>query len=201
MHYEKDAGDWSIRYWSLTNGKCLRILMGHDFWVSALGFCAEDVVVSAGWDSTLRLWDLHSGECTKILQGHEQFVTSLAVSRDGETALSGSADFTVRLWDLCRGEPLRTIGRDTFFVCDVALDETNGQAFSSSDVGTIKVWDLKTGLCVDEKHMGRHFLERVPIACVNPGPARMLIAAQGEVIKRWDGLQGEEQRIWPSADA
>jgi WD40 repeat protein len=200
MHYKKDAGDWSIRYWSLTKRKCLRILMGHDFWVSALGFCAEDVAVSAGWDGTLRLWDLHSGDCTKVLRGHEQFVTSLAVSQDGHTALSGSADCTARAWDLHKGEALRTLGRHAFFVCDVALDETHGRAFSSSLEGTIKVWDLETGLCIDEKHLGRDFLERVPVAFVDSGPARMLIAAQGDVLKRWDGLKGVEQRIWPSAD-
>jgi WD40 repeat protein len=195
MHYRKDAGDWSIRYWNLRNGKCLRILMGHNFWVSALGFCTEDVVVSAGWDSTLRLWDLRSGKSLNVLEGHEQFVTSLAISRDGQRAVSGSADFTVRLWDLRRGICAQTLGRHQLFVCDVALDEAHGQAFSSSLEGVIKVWDITTGSCVDEKRLETGHVERVPLACVSPGAGRILVAAQGDTVKCWEGIPGTERPI------
>ena len=43
-----------------------------------------------------RVWDLMSGECKNTLKGHTENVLSVAISADGQTAVSGSEDKTVR---------------------------------------------------------------------------------------------------------
>ena len=43
-----------------------------------------------------RVWDMQSGECKHTLKGHSGDVYSVAVTSDGQTAVSASTDTTVR---------------------------------------------------------------------------------------------------------
>jgi WD40 repeat protein len=52
----------------------------------------------------LRVGDLESGETAKMLQGQTDWVTAVAVTPDGQRAVSASADGTLRVWNLQSGE-------------------------------------------------------------------------------------------------
>jgi WD40 repeat protein len=56
--------------------------------------------LSAGNDAVVRLWDLESDREICRLVGHTMGINSVAFSKDGHRALSGSDDGTVRLWQL-----------------------------------------------------------------------------------------------------
>jgi WD40 repeat protein len=58
------------------------------------------------------VWNLKTGECTRVLQGHADRVSSVAVSPDGQFAVSGSWDKTVRVWNLQTYEGFLTIQAD-----------------------------------------------------------------------------------------
>ena len=57
-------------------------------------------VITASQDSTVRVWSLTADECQACYEGHSGPVLCLAMSCDGENAISGSDDKTVRVWDL-----------------------------------------------------------------------------------------------------
>jgi len=60
-------------------------------------------------NTSLYLKKISSKKITsKILKGHNDWVYSVAISKDGRYALSGSADKTLRYWDL-RYETLKYI--------------------------------------------------------------------------------------------
>src|SRR5205823_4616760 len=75
--------------------------------------------LSGGADATVRLWDVDKGEEVLQFKGHTQPVFSVALSPDGQRALSASGQFethfgkkthqdcTVRLWDVATGTELR----------------------------------------------------------------------------------------------
>lgn len=69
--------------------------------LSAGGGCHDDF---QGWqndaDHAIRLWNADTGELIKTVDPHRAGVFSLAISKDGKYALSGSADGTIRLWKL-----------------------------------------------------------------------------------------------------
>ena len=51
-------------------------------------------------DKTLKVWDLESGRELNTLTGHEGIVVAVAVTTDGQYAISGSLDKTLKVWDL-----------------------------------------------------------------------------------------------------
>lgn len=49
-------------------------------------------------DAVIQLWDVPTGRQLHRLTGHRQPIRAVALSRDGQTGLSGDADGMVRLW-------------------------------------------------------------------------------------------------------
>ena len=105
---------------------------------------------SPAGDGAVRLWDL----AAKIqrgapLTGDADAVWAVALSADGQLAVSGGLDGTVRLWDLAagteRGAPLT--GHDDA-VLAVALSADGQLAVSGGRDGTVRVWDLAAAHCL-----------------------------------------------------
>ncbi|CAH0019340.1 unnamed protein product [Clonostachys rhizophaga] len=86
--------DKTIKLWD-SRGTCLKTLVGHDNWVSALVFHpGGKYLLSVADDKTLRCWDLsQEGKCVKVLEDtHEQFITCLrwvSGSNRGDAAANG----------------------------------------------------------------------------------------------------------------
>jgi serine/threonine protein kinase/WD40 repeat protein len=78
---------------------------------------------------------------TGALRGHVGRVNSVAVSEDGQRALSGGQDGTVRLWDLATGAMLRREVHDGP-VFAVALSPDGRIGVSGSRDKTVGLWDL-----------------------------------------------------------
>lgn len=53
-------------------------------------------LVSSSWDKTLKSWDLETTGVLKTFDGHTDQVLSVALTQDGQYAVSGAADLTVR---------------------------------------------------------------------------------------------------------
>jgi WD40 repeat protein len=71
--------------------------------------------VCAGWvDQTLKVWDLASGCELRTLTGHSRTVNYVAVTPDGQRAISACWDDTIRMWELETGNVSAT------FTCDGA---------------------------------------------------------------------------------
>jgi WD40 repeat protein len=61
----------------------------------------ERTALSSGWDGTLVLWNLETGEEIHRFRGHDSdFIFDIAVSEDGNSALSGGSDATIIQWQL-----------------------------------------------------------------------------------------------------
>jgi len=91
------------------------------------------------------VWDLGSGPEPRALTGRTGPVYAVAVTPDGQRAVSASDDQTLKVWDLASGRELRTLTGHTGSVHGVAVTADGYRAVSASYDNTVKVWDLEAG--------------------------------------------------------
>jgi guanine nucleotide-binding protein subunit beta-2-like 1 protein len=168
-------------------------LEGHGNWVTALATSMEvpDMLLSASRDKSLILWTLTRddekfGVAKRRLKGHSHYVQDVAISSDGQFALSGSWDGTLRLWDLNTGTTTRNFYGHTKDVLSVAFSADNRQIVSGSRDKSINLWNT-LGQCkftiTDEGHK-----EWVSCVRFSPNLATPLIVSAGwdKMVKVWN---------------
>lgn len=118
--------------------------------------------------------------------GHNHIVSDLAVSSDGQFALSASWDHTLRLWDLTTGKTTRRFVGHSNDVLSVAFSADNRQIVSGSRDKTIKLWNT-LGECKYDITQDNH-TEWVSCVRFSPNPANPLIISAGwdKLVKVWD---------------
>jgi len=168
-------------------------LTGHGGWVTALATSMEvpDMLLSASRDKSLIVWNLTReeekyGVAKRRLKGHSHYVQDVAISSDGQFALSGSWDGTLRLWDLNTGTTTRNFYGHTKDVLSVAFSADNRQIVSGSRDKSINLWNT-LGQCkfiiTDEGHK-----EWVSCVRFSPNLATPLIVSAGwdKMVKVWN---------------
>jgi guanine nucleotide-binding protein subunit beta-2-like 1 protein len=124
------------------------LLKGHNDWVTCIATTPEskDMIVSGSRDKTLLVWtltheDQNFGVPRRSLHGHSHYVQDVAISSDGQFALSGSWDGTLRLWDLNLGTTSRRFVGHKREVLTVSFSPENRQIVSGSRDRTIRLWN------------------------------------------------------------
>eukprot|EP00760_Papus_ankaliazontas_P028877 PhM_4_TR4049/c1_g1_i1/m.42311/K14753/RACK1; guanine nucleotide-binding protein subunit beta-2-like 1 protein len=169
-------------------------LDGHRGWVTALATPQDnnDVFMSASRDGTVLSWKRdHSAERTsfalpqKRFEGHSGFVQDVAMSQDGEFALSGAWDSTLRLWSTKSGECRSVFRGHTKDVLSVAFSPDNRQIVSGARDNQIKLWNLH-GEC---KHTFTEGAHSDWVSCVRFSPRAempfIVSAGYDHLVKLW----------------
>jgi len=171
-------------------------LKGHSGWVTAIATTMEvpTMLVSASRDKSIIVWDLNRdarepepyGRAKKRLTGHSHYVQDVAVSSDGQYALSGSWDGTLRLWDLKTGKTTYKFIGHTKDVLSVAFSADHRQIVSGSRDKTIILWNTIGRLMFTIQEDGH----REWVSCVrfSPNLQTPLIVSAGwdKVVKVWN---------------
>jgi len=168
-------------------------LKGHGGWVTAIATTAEvpDMLLTASRDKSIIVWNLirdeeRYGFAKRRLKGHSHFVQDVAISSDGQFALSGSWDGTLRLWDLNSGQTTRRFIGHTKDVLSVAFSADNRQIVSGSRDKAINLWNTLGQL----KFVITEDGHKEWVSCVrfSPNPATPLIVSAGwdKVVKVWN---------------
>lgn len=156
--------------------------------VTASGERDFDVKIPTA-DGTLQVWDLRQGKQIQTLIGHEQGVTTVAVTPDGQKAVSASRDQTVRIWDIRRGTQLHNLQGHQLWVTNVAVTPDGQRAISAAADKTLKVWDLQKG---QEVHTLTGHSDIVWAVAVTPDGKQAVSASADQTLKVWDIEQGKE---------
>lgn len=149
------------------------------------------MVLSASRDKSIIMWTLDLnpdgayGYPQRRLHGHSHFVQDVAISSDGQFALSGSWDGTLRLWDLKLGVTTRRfVGHDKD-ILSVAFSADNRQIVSGSRDKSIKLWNT-LGQCKFTIKEDGH-TEWVSCVRFSPNVQNPVIVSAGwdRVVKVW----------------
>jgi WD40 repeat protein len=100
--------------------------------------------------NTLFIEDIITGKPALELDGHTGSITTVALSSDGETAVTGSSDGTVRAWDTNTGKrkpsPFQSFNKlSTTGVSSVAYAPNGNYIVAAADHGKFAIADTKTG--------------------------------------------------------
>jgi len=173
-------------------------LVGHGGWVTALATShrgGQTTLVSASRDKSMIVWRINEdrdgkedeyGSMLRRLKGHSHFVQDVAISSDGNYALSGSWDNTLRVWNLNNGEcTIKFQAGHTKDVLSVAFSADNTYIISGSRDKTIRLWNTLGHLKYTLDKGGHDGW----VSCVrfSPDPEKPLIVSAGwdKVVKVW----------------
>ncbi len=79
------------------------------------------------------------------LEGHEFTVWSLAITRDGQTVVSGGQDSTIRLWDISSGKEIHKFVGHNGPVYGLVLMPDDRRLVSIADKDlAVKIWNMET---------------------------------------------------------
>ena len=119
----------------------------------------------------------------KILKGHTQRVTSVAVTPDGQYAISGCEDQTLRVWELKTGRCILTLEGHTHHVTSVAVMPDGQYAISGCEDTTLRVWKLETGKCIRTL---KGLVNRVYSVAVTPDGQYAISGCEDETLRVWE---------------
>jgi WD40 repeat protein len=190
IHAATGGFDNTVRLWDLAASSQSKILTGPKDYVRSVAVHRNSLVIAGGDDRKIWLWDLLENH-GNTLSGHDHTVWSVALSRDGARALSGSLDKTVRLWDLPRGKQLKKLEGHTDTVLAVAFTPDGRRAVSGSTDKTLRLWDLDTGETIRVFTGSEGYVQSLAIS---PDGQRILSAGQDKLLRLWDAGTGREIR-------
>ena len=119
----------------------------------------------------------------KTLKGHTNWITSVAFSKCGTYALTGSFDKTVCLWDLKTGHTIKVLKGHTGVIKSVAFSPNGQYALTGSHDKTVCLWDLDTGQTIQELKGHTAWVNSVVFS---PDSQYALTGSQDKTVRLWD---------------
>ena len=186
------AYDNTLRVWSMSTGKEVMVLEGHNEEARVTVTPDGTRIVSCSNDKTVRVWDIHTGEAVFVLEGHSDFVADVAVTPDSSKIVSCSKDNTIRVWDLSTGKVALTIEASDIQKVVITLD---GCRIVSSSANVLHIWDLATGkqLMLLEGHT-----RAVQGLAVTPDGCHVVSCSYDRTARLWSLSTGEEVMAFDS---
>jgi hypothetical protein len=142
--------------------------------------------------SALRHYDTYPlFECLYTLTGHAGGITAVAVSLDGQIAVSSSRDATLRVWDLqAREEVMRVI--EPSFVYAIAITPDSRTFVIQTRERTFKAWDMRTEQQIDADDLPTRSISSVAVSPDRYRTAKHLISGSQNTVKIWNLKAGRE---------
>ncbi len=115
------------------------------------------------------LFAVDKGAVTPFPKAHTEEVTAIAMSIDGQCAISASADKTLRIWRRNGPKkPFDVLRGHTDSVTTVAISNDGRWAVSGSQDSTLRLWDLAAAKCIGVLEAHTKGVTSVAIAAGEP---------------------------------
>ena len=193
------SGGWdcTVRVWDAETGALLRTLEGHKDPIRAVRFASGSRIVSSSvaGESQVRIWDVArppGSELVETFAVHRGGVSDVAISPDGNRALTAGAERTVRLWDLDAHKELSKVSGHAGEVIGLGVVPGGKLAVSGGRDGTLRVWDL-----AESRETKVLDVQAEPGSCfaLSPDGTHALVGHEDGSLKLWDLARGTSQAL------
>jgi len=136
-------------------------------------------------------FDIYYGKILHTFE-HEDSINTVALSGNGELAITGDLAGHVKLWQLPDGQ-LTQQWQHNFKIYKVALSDDGQYAMSNASLGKTRLWNTQTGTMLSQLPM-RYMT--VSAATFSPDSQSLLTGRPNQRIDIWDVKTGELKRTW-----
>ena len=148
LYQESGKGDgFGLRIWNVDTGELQHSIDGaHRERISMLQPVAGDATyLSSGWDGNLTLWETGSADPINTITAHDAKIVGLAVSRDGDRAVSVAEDDTLKVWNLRAMHARQGESDHRGPVVTMVLPPDGAHVVTGSHDGALKIWGAEHG--------------------------------------------------------
>lgn len=136
-------------------------------------------------------FDLYHGRIIHTFK-HDDTINTVALSDNGQYALTGSSDQYAILWDLKTGKVVQQ-WRHNFKIYNVALSDDGRYAMTNASLGKARLWDTQTGEMLSQLPM-RYMT--ISASAFSPKGDTLLTGRPNQRIDLWDVKTGELLNTW-----
>jgi len=184
----------SVQLWDLQTGKGIGEPIPYhpgrrDNRAARTFVCSTDgrsILTTGSWVSgrqeCARVWDATDGRPLSPPLCHGKDIRAVALSRDGELAMTGSDDGTARLWDARTGKPRCGPLQHQGQVLAVALNVSETLALTGSGDRTARLWKVPGGEPVGDP---LHHPDQVLAVDFRPDGRVVLTGCEDGVARLW----------------
>lgn len=190
------SNDGVIKVWKITRGQ--------EWQASQMHLSQSDHELATesaqkqpmSFDLSLNVWPMDKKQNLQtVLNSHSESVSAVALSANGDIALSASWDGTLKAWDTTTNQTLWTWTAPMRSAILVALSADGELALSASGEG-LRVWETRSGKQIGALwHQSSGLKE---IALSGDGRTAITISEKGEIVV-WDMTSGQRVRTLQEA--
>jgi len=136
---------------------------------------------------------LSRGFTRHILRGHTDWLQSVAISPDGQYALTASLDGTARLWSIETGQEVHSFIGHTDGIYGVTFSSDGKYALTGSEDKTARLWNVETAVAV-QQFIGHE--DVVVGVAFSPNGQYVLTGSFDHTARLWNAQTGETIHVF-----
>jgi WD40 repeat protein/serine/threonine protein kinase len=211
LHWKTDFSDLSldhstVKHWA--NARRNRALLAVGTSKSETIFHRAEVVEISGKGTFFRpedpaviagKWKVEESPSPTLsvvqkFEGHTGAVRSVALTRDGKYAVTGSLDGTAILWDTASGNKLQTFKTGSTVAVGVAVSD-DGKIVATQDHGQTLVWDAVSGKILQT--FNRPPGKNLNCLALSGDGKKILIGSGDKTAVLWEAASGKKIQTFP----